>query len=68
MARALVNFKRGDMAASTADCTAALATKPKIAAALYLRGVIQHNADDIDAAKGLEPYIADEFAGYGVKP
>ncbi|HEY2069179.1 MAG TPA: hypothetical protein VGG48_06470 [Rhizomicrobium sp.] len=68
LARALVNFKRGDMAASTADCTAALVTKPKIAAALYLRGVIQHNADDIDAAKRLEPYIADEFAGYGVKP
>jgi tetratricopeptide (TPR) repeat protein len=69
MARALVNYKRGDMAATIADCTAALDNAPKIAGALYLRGIAKGTAgaDDIDAAKRLEPYIGNEFAGYGVK-
>ncbi len=70
MARALVNYKRGDTAATIADCTAALDNAPRIAGALYLRGIAKGaaGADDIDSAKSLEPYIGNEFAGYGVKP
>jgi tetratricopeptide (TPR) repeat protein len=69
LARALVDYKRGDMAAAIADSTAALEDQPKSAGALYLRGVAKgpDGAGDLDAAKGLSPYIAGEFAGYGVK-
>ncbi|HEY1631886.1 MAG TPA: hypothetical protein VGF56_11260 [Rhizomicrobium sp.] len=67
LARALVNYKRGDNAAAAADATSALADKPKLAGALYLRGRAKGSADDIAGAKDYEPYIGDEFAGYGVK-
>jgi predicted Zn-dependent protease len=70
MARALVNYKRGDTAAAAADATSALLDKPKLAGAFYLRGIAKGpaGADDIASAKDYEPYIGDEFAGYGVKP
>lgn len=67
LARALVNYKRGDNASAAADATSALADKPKLAGALYLRGRAKGSADDIAGAKDYEPYIGDEFAGYGVK-
>ena len=35
--------------------------------ALYLRGRVKGSDDDISSAKDYEPYIGDEFAGYGVK-
>ncbi|HEX3674979.1 MAG TPA: hypothetical protein VHU87_11955 [Rhizomicrobium sp.] len=70
IARALIDYKRGDMSATIADCSAALDDNSRSAAALYLRGIAKGaaGADDIDKAKRLAPYIGDEFAGYGVKP
>jgi tetratricopeptide (TPR) repeat protein len=70
LARALVNFKRGDMKAAIADCDEAHAAKPKAASALFLRGVAKgaDGAGDISDARDDDEWIADEFAGYGVKP
>ena len=68
IARALVDYKRGDMASAIADCTAALEDKPKSAAALYLRGLAKGagGADDIASAKDREPYVGQEFVNYGI--
>lgn len=70
-----VLFRRGDLKAAIADYDATLDKHPKTASSLYMRGIAKHASGDatggdadIASAKELEPYIADEFVGYGVKP
>lgn len=71
--RGLVNFKRGDFAASLSDYEAALRLEPNRGHYLYGRGLArlrlgQSEAGNADlvAAERAEPGVADMYEGYGV--
>ncbi len=73
--RALVKYRLGKLDDALADYNAALALQPDIPGSLYVRGLIKLKKGDkaggkadIAAAQKLQPKVADEFAGYGVKP
>ena len=72
--RCLAQLRNAAYAAAIADCSAALASNPLRASALYLRGLAKKKAGvsggdrDIAAATTLDPDIAATYATYGVKP
>ena len=73
--RALVKYRMGRFDDALADYNAALALQPDIPGSLYVRGLIKLKKGDkaggkadIAAAQKIQPKVADEFAGYGVKP
>ena len=72
--RALAHLKAGRPDAAIADYDAALRIDPKLANALYGRGLAKlrrgktsSGEEDITAAKALRIDIAEEFARYGVQ-
>jgi len=71
--RGLVHLKLARFAEALADYDAAHARLPKLASALYGRGLARQKQGDtageadIAAAKALKADIAEEFAGYGVQ-
>jgi tetratricopeptide (TPR) repeat protein len=73
-ALALVDYKRGDFKAALDNYNAALDLFPHQWSSLYMRGIVKTRTGDasgkadIDEAMSHAPFIADEFAGYGVKP
>jgi tetratricopeptide (TPR) repeat protein len=74
-ARALIEYRRGDYAASVADNSAALAKRPAMSDALYMRGLAKAKTGDkpgadadIAAAKETAPKIEELYASYGVMP
>jgi len=71
--RALVQFRRKDYAAAIADESAALDKKPKLAAALFTRGLARLASGDssggnvdIANARGIQPKIDHFYAAYGL--
>lgn len=72
--RGLVNLKLGLYKKAISDYSVALVYNAKRASALYGRGIAKQRIGnrtgakaDIDAAKGIRPTIATEFAGYGIR-
>jgi tetratricopeptide (TPR) repeat protein len=71
-ARGFVYFRQGDYAKSVADLDAALKKNPKLASSLYVRGVAklklkdQSGADDIAAAKTMDPTVVSAYTSLGV--
>lgn len=71
-ARGFVFFRQGDYAKAIADLDAALKANPKLASSLYVRGVAklklkdQTGADDIAAAKAIEPAVVTAYSSLGV--
>ena len=72
--RALAGLKAGRPDVAIADYDAALRIDPKLANALYGRGLAKRRRgetssgeEDIAAAKALRTDIAEEFARYGVQ-
>jgi tetratricopeptide (TPR) repeat protein len=73
--RAFVYYRLGRYDEAIADATAALAGDPKFAHALYVRGMAwiakgdrASGLADIAAAKSFYSKVADDYAGYGVRP
>jgi tetratricopeptide (TPR) repeat protein len=73
--RAFVYYRLGRYDEAIADATAALAGDPKFAYALYVRGMAwiakgdrARGSADMAAAKAISPRVADEYAGFGVRP
>ncbi len=73
--RALVHFRRGEMAEAIADANAALAITTVAYGARYIMGVAKLKSGDttggnadIATAKSLEPNVAKEYAPLGVAP
>jgi tetratricopeptide (TPR) repeat protein len=73
--RAFVHYRMAQYDHAIEDATAALKVDPKLALALYVRGLARiarsdqaGGAADIAAARAVEPRFAERFAGYGVKP
>ncbi|MCE4093559.1 tetratricopeptide repeat protein, partial [Klebsiella pneumoniae] len=71
--RALINLKMGQLSAAIDDYNAALRYAPKLASALYGRGVARFKLGDTDggnsdisAARRIEAGIAEDFVRYGV--
>ena len=71
--RALVQYRRKDYAAAMADDTAALDKMPKLANALYIRGLARLDSGDtaggradIAAARAVQPHIDQHFDSYGL--
>jgi tetratricopeptide (TPR) repeat protein len=69
--RALVQFRRKDYAAAIADETAALDKMPRLAAALYIRGLARFASGDaaggntdIAAARAVQPKVDQFYAAY----
>jgi hypothetical protein len=72
--RGLVNLKLGLYKKAISDYGKALLYNSKRASALYGRGIAKQRIGnaagaktDIDAAKTIQPTIADEFSGYGIR-
>ena len=72
--RGLVNLKLGLYKKAISDYGIALMYNSKRASALYGRGIAKQRIGnaagakaDIDAAKAIQPTIAGEFAGYGIR-
>lgn len=72
--RALANLRAGRLAAAIADYDSALRIDPKLAPALYGRGLakarrgdIAAGEADVAAANAIRADIAEEFARYGVR-
>ena len=71
--RGFANLKSGNFDKAAADFDAALKLNPRIAGALYGRGVAKNKKrggsgdDDLASAKAIDAKIAETFAGYGVK-
>jgi tetratricopeptide (TPR) repeat protein len=73
-ARGLVHLKMDQLDAAIADYNSALQSEPRLASALYGRGLARRKKGDtvagdadIAAAIAVEASIADEFARYGVR-
>jgi tetratricopeptide (TPR) repeat protein len=72
--RGLIYLKMGQFDSAIADYSSALRLEPKMASALYGRGLARlkkgdsagGNAD-VTAAKNLEKAIVDDFAKYGLR-
>jgi tetratricopeptide (TPR) repeat protein len=72
--RGFINLKLGQPSRALADYDLALQINSKHASALYGRGIAKLRVgntaagnNDIAAAKAIQPDIAEEFAGYGVR-
>jgi tetratricopeptide (TPR) repeat protein len=71
---AFVRFRSGDYAGAIADYTTSLSLNPDGASSYYMRGRAKAltgdaNAQaDIDKGLGLEPGVAERYAGYGIAP
>jgi hypothetical protein len=72
--RGLVNLKSGQTKNAIADFDAALKINPRLTSSLYGRGLAKKRNGslsegdlDINNAKAMDPYIAKEFADYGVQ-
>lgn len=72
--RGLIYLKMGQLGAATDDYSSALRSEPKLASALYGRGLAKlKNGDraggdaDISAAKAIQGSIGDDFTRYGVR-
>jgi Flp pilus assembly protein TadD len=72
--RGLINLKLGLYKKAISDYSTALSYNFKRASALYGRGIAKQRIGnaagakvDIDAAKRIQPAIAGEFAGYGIR-
>jgi tetratricopeptide (TPR) repeat protein len=72
--RGLVNLKLSLYTAAIDDYDAALKLNPKQASSLYGRGIAKLMSGSsaagnsyIAAAKAINPGIADEFGGYGIR-
>jgi tetratricopeptide (TPR) repeat protein len=72
--RGFVYFRMGRYDKAIADCDKALSGYPN-ANSLYVRGLAKRMRQDtaggdadIAAAKTIEPNVAEQYAGYGVKP
>ena len=69
----IIYLKQADYAKAIAEFNASLKLDAKRARSLYGRGLAKGKsgdktgAADIEAARALQPGIADEFAGYGVR-
>ena len=72
--RALVFAQMGRWDEALADLDTALAQQPDLAPSLYLRGVVRSRlgqsgaAEDLEAARTMQPGIAEEYARYGMTP
>jgi tetratricopeptide (TPR) repeat protein len=73
--RCLVKYRMEKYDAAVEDCTAALKINPRLAAALYVRGLALmksghrgDGADDVAAARRLGVDVQEVYARYGVKP
>jgi len=73
--RGNVYFRMANYPAAMTDFNAVLTVKPDFAPSLYVRGLTRLKMGDeaggkadIEAAKALIPKIADDYAGYGLKP
>jgi tetratricopeptide (TPR) repeat protein len=70
--RALVFFKLNRLAEALSDYEAALKQYPKLASALYGRGIVKRRLGlsggevDIEAAKEVDPKIAETYARFGL--
>jgi lipoprotein NlpI len=68
-----VHFRNGDTASAIAAYTTSLSLDPKGASSYYMRGRAKALANDataqadIDQGLGLEPGVADRYAGYGIE-
>lgn len=68
-----VHFRNGDTASAIAAYTTSLSLNPKGASSYYMRGRAKALANDataqadIDQGLGLEPGVADRYAGYGIE-
>jgi tetratricopeptide (TPR) repeat protein len=72
--RGLIRLKMSDFGAAIDDYSAALQLDPKLATALYGRGLAKlkqgdkaGGENDVEAARAIQADIADEFARYGVR-
>ena len=72
--RGLIHLKMGQLGAAIDDYNSALRFDPKLASALYGRGLAKlKNGDkagsdaDISAAKTIQAEIGDDFTRYGVR-
>ncbi|MBV9989666.1 MAG: tetratricopeptide repeat protein [Alphaproteobacteria bacterium] len=72
--RALLYVLRGDYARARADIDAALSGSARRAGSLYLRGLVKSKTGDasaqadLDAAKALDPKVAEFYASVGLTP
>ncbi len=73
--RAYAYLRLGEYDKAIKDYNAVLAANPRVASSLYGRGIAKLRSDDtaggsadIEAAKTVDPRIAEEFARYGVTP
>lgn len=73
--RAMVHFRAGRLAEARADLDSALAIAPELAATRFMRGIVAARlgdrraaADELAAARRLNPVIDRFFARYGIKP
>lgn len=73
--RALIWFRKGDLARARADYDAAIAADPKAASSLFMRAVVEAKAGDkpasekdLAAAKALNKDSGELFADWGIKP
>lgn len=72
--RALVFAQMGRWDDALGDLNAGLAQRPNSAESLYLRGVVRTRlgtpgaADDLEAARIMQPGIEDDYARYGMTP
>jgi len=72
--RGLIYLKMGQLAAAVEDYSSALRSDPRLASALYGRGLAELKTGDraggdadISAAKAIQPNIGDDFTRYGVR-
>jgi len=70
---ALVQFREGKLEDALTSINALLERHPKIASSLYLRGIVKNRlgrdgAEDIAAARAVDPDVVSDFAAFGVTP
>ena len=72
--RALVYFRMNRLDAALADLDAALTQAPNMSSSLFLRGVVRKRAgradaaDDLAAARMVEPSVDKRYARWGIAP
>jgi tetratricopeptide (TPR) repeat protein len=74
VSRALINLRAGRPEEALADFDSALAISPRLASALYGRGLVEveqgdrlRGTKDLEAAKAIYDGVDSEFARYGIK-
>ena len=72
--RAMVHYRRGELAAAQADLDRALALNPALAPSLFMRGIVRleqgdsGGRKDIDTAMRMMPHIGPTYAAHGIEP